>query len=248
MESVSSLSKLGEVEDARGFTPVAFAMLGVTSIRSRMRRALVFGVVVPSTFVPFLLLGASWLIPHTSFLSNVCGLLIGLTYGLTYCYSFDLSERAALRLDQKFPFSLLRRVSALKYVSGSSAERRAAQSRRLNPVPGTYPTQNCYPHLSPSHPVALMQHNSTQNVTSWPGCPPGHMPSLPPYQPASGLCYVQNHFSPNPNSSNTYPASAGASQGVQAPNPVGCAGTVYPGALSNPGPADSKQLSRVTMP
>lgn len=78
-ESVSSLSKLGEVEDARGFTPVAFAMLGVTSVRSRMRRALVFGVVVPSALVPWLLLCASWLIPQTSFLSNVSGLLIGLS-------------------------------------------------------------------------------------------------------------------------------------------------------------------------
>ncbi|XP_023371504.1 rhomboid domain-containing protein 2 isoform X1 [Otolemur garnettii] len=77
-EAVSSLSKLGEVEDARGFTPVAFAMLGVTTVRSRMRRALVFGVVVPSVLVPWLLLGASWLIPQTSFLSNVCGLSIGL--------------------------------------------------------------------------------------------------------------------------------------------------------------------------
>ncbi|XP_051703636.2 rhomboid domain-containing protein 2 isoform X2 [Oryctolagus cuniculus] len=77
-EAVSSLSKLGEVEDARGFTPVAFAMLGVTSVRSRVRRALVFGVVVPSGLVPWLLLGASWLIPQTSFLSNVCGLAIGL--------------------------------------------------------------------------------------------------------------------------------------------------------------------------
>lgn len=78
-EAVSSLSKLGEVEDARGFTPVAFAMLGVNSVRSRMRRALVFGMVVPSMLVPWLLLCASWLIPQTSFLSNVCGLGIGLT-------------------------------------------------------------------------------------------------------------------------------------------------------------------------
>lgn len=77
-EAVSKLSKLGEVEDARGFTPVAFAMLGVNSVRARMRRALVFGMVVPSMLVPWLLLCASWLIPQTSFLSNVCGLGIGL--------------------------------------------------------------------------------------------------------------------------------------------------------------------------
>ncbi|XP_032110896.1 rhomboid domain-containing protein 2 isoform X3 [Sapajus apella] len=247
-EAVSSLSKLGEVEDARGFTPVAFAMLGVTSVRSRMRRALVFGMVVPSVLVPWLLLGASWLIPQTSFLSNVCGLCIGLSYGLTYCYSLDLSERVALKLDQTFPFSLMRRISVFKYVSGSSAERRAAQSRKLNPVPGSYPTQSCHPHLSPSHPVSQTQHSSGQKLASWPSCTPGHMPTLPPYQPASGLCYVQNHFGPNPNSSSVYPASAGTSLGVQPPTPINCPGTVYSGALGTPGAAGSKDSSRVPMP
>ncbi|XP_027271987.1 rhomboid domain-containing protein 2 isoform X2 [Cricetulus griseus] len=244
-ESVSSLSKLGEVEDARGFTPVAFAMLGVTSVRSRMRRALVFGVVVPSVLVPWLLLCASWLIPQTSFLSNVSGLLIGLSYGLTYCYSLDLSERVALKLDQKFPFSAMRRIPLFKYISGSSAERRAAQSRKLNPPPGSYPTQSCHPHLTPSHPVTQMQHANGQKLASW---PPGHMPSLPPYQPASGLCYVQNHFGPNPNATSVYPASAGTSQGVQAPFPISCPGTVYSGALGTPGATGSKQSSKVAMP
>ncbi|XP_037670911.1 rhomboid domain-containing protein 2 isoform X1 [Choloepus didactylus] len=243
-ETVTTLSKLGEVEDARGFTPVAFAMLGVSSVRSRMRRALVFGVVVPSVLVPWLLLGASWLIPQTSFLSNVCGLAIGITYGLTYCYSIDLSERVALKLDQKFPFSLMRRISVFKYISGSSAERRAAQSRKLNPVPGSYPTQSCHSHLSPGHPVTQMQHANSQKGAPCPSSAPGHMPTLPPYQPASGLCYVQNHFGSTPNSS----ASAGTSLGVQPPAPLGCPGSVYSGALGSPGAAGTKECSRVPMP
>ncbi|XP_047390034.1 rhomboid domain-containing protein 2 isoform X2 [Sciurus carolinensis] len=222
-------------------------MLGVTSVRSRMRRALVFGVVVPSVLVPWLLLGASWLIPQTSFLSNVCGLLIGLAYGLTYCYSIDLSERVALKLDQKFPFSLMRRISMFKYVSGSSAERRAAQSRRLNPVPGSYPTQSCHPHLSPSHPVTQMQHTSGQKLASWP-TPPGHMPSLPPYQPTSGLCYVQNHFGSSPHSSSVYPAAVGTSPGAQPLPPASCPGTVYSGTLGTSGAAGPKESSRVPMP
>ncbi|XP_012887149.1 PREDICTED: rhomboid domain-containing protein 2 [Dipodomys ordii] len=247
-EAVSSLSKLGEVEDARGFTPVAFAMLGVTSVRSRMRRALVFGVVIPSGLVPWLLLGASWLIPQTSFLSNVCGLCIGMAYGLTYCYSLDVPERMALKLDQKFPFSLMRRISVFKYISGSSAERRAAQSRKLNPVPGSYPTQSCHPHLSPSYPVTQMQQASGQKLAPWPACAPGHTPSLPPYQPASGLCYVQNHFGPNPNSSAVYPASLGTSQGSQPPTPASSPGTVHSGVLGTPGASGSKESSRVAMP
>ncbi|KAM8778686.1 rhomboid domain-containing protein 2 [Rhynchonycteris naso] len=247
-EAVSSLSKLGEVEDARGFTPVAFAMLGVNAVRSRMRRALVFGIVVPSMLVPWLLLCASWLIPQTSFLSNVCGLGIGLAYGLTYCYSLDLPEQVAMKLDQKFPFSLMRRIPIFKYISGSSAERRAAQSRKLNPVPGSYPTQSGHPHLSPSHPVAQMQHTSDQKLASWPACAPGHMPSLPPYQPASGLCYVQNHFGTTPNSSGVCPGSAGTSLGVQPPTPLNCPGIVYSGILTTPVTAGSKEGSQVLIP
>lgn len=243
-ETVSSLLKLGEVEDARGFTPVAFAMLGVNVVRSRMRRALVFGMVVPSILVPWLLLCASWLIPQTSFLSNVCGLGVGLAYGLTYCYSFDLSEKIALKLDQMFPFSLMRRISVFKYISGSSAERRAAQNRKLNPVPGSYPTQSSYPHLSPSPLVAQMQHASGQKRASWPACAPGHIPSLPPYQPASGLCYVQNHFGTAPNSC-VYPGSVAGSLGVQPLTPLNCPATEYSRALPTPQTTDSKECSRI---
>nr|XP_031543187.1 rhomboid domain-containing protein 2 isoform X2 [Vicugna pacos] len=169
-------------------------------------------------------------------------------YGLTYCYSIDLPEQVALKLDQKFPFSLMRRISMFKYISGSSAERRAAHSRKLNPVPGSYPTQSGHPHLSPNHPVAQMQHASGQKAPSWPASAPGHMPSLPPYQPASGLCYVQNHFGTTPNSSGVYPASAGASLGVQPPAPLNCPGTVYSGALATPAAAGSKECSRVLIP
>lgn len=165
--------------------------------------------------------------------------------GLTYCYSLDLSERVALKLDQKFPFSVMRRIPLFKYISGSSAERRAAQSRRLNPPPGSYPTQGCHTHLTPSHPVTQMQHASGQKLASW---PPGHLPSLPPYQPASGLCYVQNHFGPNPNASSVYPASAGTSQGLQPPSPISCPGSVYSGVLGTPGATGSKESSKVAMP
>lgn len=116
---------------------------------------------------------------------------------------------------------------------------------RLNPPPGSYPTQGCHTHLTPSHPVTQMQHASGQKLASW---PPGHLPSLPPYQPASGLCYVQNHFGPNPNASSVYPASAGTSQGLQPPSPISCPGSVYSGVLGTPGATGSKESSKVAMP
>lgn len=65
------------VVDAEGFTPVALAMLGASIVRSQMRRTLLFGINFRVALVPWLLLCASWLIPHTSLLGNFCGLLIG---------------------------------------------------------------------------------------------------------------------------------------------------------------------------
>lgn len=114
-------------------------------------------------------------------------------------------------------------------------------------MPGSYPVQSGHPHVPPSHPVSQMQHASGQKLGSWPASAPGHMPSLPPYKPASGLCYVQNHFGTTPNSS-VYPASAGASLGVQPPAPLNCPGTVYSGALATPATTGSKEGSRVLIP
>lgn len=139
-----------------------------------------------------------------------------------------LSQEMALRT-----LSLAESLSSLLFLS------------RLNPPPGSYPTQGCHTHLTPSHPVTQMQHASGQKLASW---PPGHMPSLPPYQPASGLCYVQNHFGPNPNASSVYPASAGTSQGLQPPSPISCPGSVYSGVLGTPGATGSKESSKVAIP
>ncbi|XP_036266230.1 rhomboid domain-containing protein 2 [Pipistrellus kuhlii] len=243
-ETMSSLLRLGELEPARGFTPVAFAMLGVSVVHSRLRRALVFGVVVPSILVPWLLVCASWLIPQTSFLINVCGLAVGLAYSLTYCCPVDISERKALKLDKEFPFYLMRKITTFKYISSSSAERRAAQNRKLNPVPGSYPTQRSCPHMFPVPLVAHLQRANGQKLASWPACARGHIPRLPPYQPASGLCYVQNHFGTAPNSC-VYPGSVAVSLGVQPLIPLNCPATKYPRALPTPEPTKSKECSRV---
>ncbi|NXC43418.1 RHBD2 protein, partial [Penelope pileata] len=136
------VSRLSEVEDAKGFLPVAFAMLGVSTARSRMKRALCFGFRVPVVLVPWILLCAAWFIPHSSLPSNLCGLLLGEAYGLGCCFCLDLPESVGSKLDRMFPFSLLKRIPGLKYIPGSSAERRASESSKIIPPPGSYPTQS----------------------------------------------------------------------------------------------------------
>ncbi|XP_034276820.1 rhomboid domain-containing protein 2 [Pantherophis guttatus] len=183
-------SGLLRMTDAEGFTPVAFAMLAASIARSRMRRTVLFGVTFHMTFVPWLLLCMAWIIPSSSFLANLCGLLIGNIYGYGYCFALDFSESTASCLDQKFPFRLLKRIPGVKYVPGSLVERRAFQYRKLNPVPGSYPTQNYH---SPPPPLLAMhmQHPNVQIPA--PGPPCFQSPTLHHTAGAMGELCIQNH-------------------------------------------------------
>ncbi|NXT02734.1 RHBD2 protein, partial [Jacana jacana] len=149
------VSRVLKVEDAKGFMPVAFAMLGVSTTRSQMKSALFFGAKVPVLLLPWFMLCMAWFIPHSSLLSNLCGLLVGEAYGLGYCFCLDFPESVGSKLDQVFPFSLLKRVPGLQYIPGSLAERRAFKSRKINPTPGAYPTQSYYHCSSPAAPPAF---------------------------------------------------------------------------------------------
>ncbi|XP_066491925.1 rhomboid domain-containing protein 2 [Tiliqua scincoides] len=192
----AAVSEWFKVADAEGFTPVAFAMLSASIVRSQMKRTLFFGINLRVTLVPWLLLGAAWLIPSASLLGNLCGLLIGNIYGYGYCFGLDLPESTASRLDQKFPFQLLRRIPGLKYIPGSLAERRACLSRKLNPAPGSYPTQS-YPSSPPlAFPVLQMQHTNPQAPGLWPQHPPGDPHVTAPSQTFAdrGEPCLLNHF------------------------------------------------------
>ncbi|KAJ7309011.1 hypothetical protein JRQ81_008296 [Phrynocephalus forsythii] len=174
---VAPFLQLGPVADLEGFLPVAFAMLAASVARSRMRRTLLLGVNVRMALVPWLLLGVAWLVPCSSFLGNCCGLVIGNVYGYSYRFGVDLPESTVSRLDQKLPFRWLKVIPGLKYVPGSLAERRAAQSRRVNPVPGSYPTQTY--HSPPPPPAAFTlpgQQSSLQNLAPGPPYSPGLTP------------------------------------------------------------------------
>ncbi|KFO93190.1 Rhomboid domain-containing protein 2, partial [Buceros rhinoceros silvestris] len=167
------VSRVSAVEDAQGFTPVAFATLGVSTTRSRMRRTLVLGVRVPVVLVPWFMLCIVWFIPRSSLLSNLCGLLVGEAYGLGYCFCLDFPESVGSRLDRVFPFTLLRRIPGLKYIPGSLAERRAFESSRINPTPGTYPTQSYCCASPPALPAFQAQHPSAQSQGVQHSCAPG---------------------------------------------------------------------------
>ncbi|NXH01529.1 RHBD2 protein, partial [Loxia leucoptera] len=154
------VSRLLEVGDAKGFMPVAFAMLGVSTTRSRMKRTLLLGCRVPVVLVPWFGLCLAWFVPHSSLLGNLSGLLVGKAYGLGYCFCLDFPESVGSRLDRVLPFTLLKRVPGLKYIPGSLAERRASGNSMINAVPGTYPTQSYHcpsPLALPAHPSAQGQ-------------------------------------------------------------------------------------------
>ncbi|XP_069082831.1 rhomboid domain-containing protein 2 [Pleurodeles waltl] len=197
---------LEKKERVQGFTTVVFAMISAFTISSRLRRVLFMGFLIPTKVLPLVFLAISLFLPHASFLSNLCGILVGIAYGLGGCSFLDLSEPVVTKLDRKLPFSALRRIPALKYVPGSTAERRAAQNRKLNPPPGSYPTQQYYPYpsqglqgsampgLGHSH-VPIQHHHGPPSYQA--GAPhwPFHGPSS---LPAQGHCCSHSHTSASP--------------------------------------------------
>ncbi|XP_028937539.1 rhomboid domain-containing protein 2 [Ornithorhynchus anatinus] len=219
LEAAWAGAGMGGVRGAGGFTPVALAMLAVASGRPRMRKAVVLGVAVPTGLVPWLLLGAARLLPGASLLADLCGLLVGVAFGHGPCARLDLPEAVASKLDRRFPFSLLGRVPGLRYVPGSSAERRAAQTGRTDPVPGSYPTRSYPSRPAPARPVVPLPPANVQRLAPWPS----------PGRPASGHVYVQNRWG-------VAPAPPG-----QCPAPPAWALPVFP---AHPGPGRPEDEGR----
>ncbi|KAE8624851.1 hypothetical protein XENTR_v10006067 [Xenopus tropicalis] len=114
----------------QGFTSVAFTMLSVFTIRSHFKRMLFFGFMVPTKMLPLFFLILALFLPHAPVLSNVCGILVGIAYGMSGFFCLDLPESIMSRIDQIFLCRLLKRIPIWTYVPGSSAERNAAQSRK----------------------------------------------------------------------------------------------------------------------
>ncbi|XP_053310806.1 rhomboid domain-containing protein 2 [Spea bombifrons] len=136
----------------QGFTAVAFCMMSAFSTRTRIRRLPFFGFMVPVRVLPFLFLFPALFIPHAPVFSNMCGILIGVLYGLGGCFCLDLPESVLSRLEQMLPFRLLKRIPVFKYIPASTAERNSSQTRKINPPPGSYPVQQYYtpPHDLPN--------------------------------------------------------------------------------------------------
>ncbi|XP_039612701.1 rhomboid domain-containing protein 2 [Polypterus senegalus] len=128
-------------EDLQGLTSVVFAMIGMSSVKSSMRRTLFFGINIPTVAVPWLLLIFALAVPGSSFLCNVSSIIIGKIYGKGFCVLLDFSEAKASLLDKKMPFRFLRKWEKIGYVPASLSERRSMQQKRINPRPGLYPTQ-----------------------------------------------------------------------------------------------------------
>ncbi|XP_040280643.1 rhomboid domain-containing protein 2 isoform X1 [Bufo bufo] len=128
----------------QGFTAVAFSMVSVFTIRTSLRRLILFGFMVPTKMMPLLFLIPAAFIPHATTLSNVCGILVGLSYGMGGCFFLDPSESLLSRIDQMVPFKVLKSIPVWRYIPATSAERNASQDRKINPPPGSYPTQQYY--------------------------------------------------------------------------------------------------------
>ncbi|KAG8451676.1 hypothetical protein GDO86_003750 [Hymenochirus boettgeri] len=158
----------------QGFTSVGFAMLSTFTTRSCFSRMPFFGFLVPTKVLPLFFLIIALFIPHAPVLSNVCGILTGVAYGMGL---LDFPETMMSRVDHTFPFRLLKRIPIWTYIPASSAERKAAQTRKINPPPGSYPTQQYY--MPPQGLGDTYSPYRNAKPGSWPPstCALGHSPN-----------------------------------------------------------------------
>ncbi|KAM5179564.1 rhomboid domain-containing protein 2 [Mantella aurantiaca] len=128
----------------QGFAAVTFSMTSIFTMRTSLRRLILCGVLVPVKVMPVLFLVLALFLPHAPVLSNVIGILVGAMYGLGGCFFLDPSESLLSRIDQMLPFRVLKNIPLWKYIPATLAERSASQHKKLNPPPGSYPTQQYY--------------------------------------------------------------------------------------------------------
>nr|XP_014353129.1 PREDICTED: rhomboid domain-containing protein 2 isoform X2 [Latimeria chalumnae] len=142
----------GKVEDVSGLTSVTFAMMGLSTARTRMRRSLFFGINIPTAFVPWVLLFAAFVIPGASFMVCIGGIIVGQASHIL------VAEEIAWR-------NLHPRVTAGETsCSGPKSVGDRKFSISTPPPPGSYPTQN---YAFCPIPVAQHQYPNTQAYDTW---------------------------------------------------------------------------------
>ncbi|KAM3933277.1 rhomboid domain-containing protein 2 [Leptodactylus fuscus] len=169
----------------QGFTSVAFSMMSIFIIRSNLRRLILLGFMVPTKVMPLLFLIPALFIPHAPLLSNLCGILVGVIYGMGVCFFLEPSESLLSRMDQMVPFRLIKGIPVWRYIPATSAERSASQTRKINPPPGSYPTQQYY--VPPQGlPDAYSPYRHTKPNGTWPPASASVYPTgTAPGQPCS---------------------------------------------------------------
>ncbi|KAM6970522.1 rhomboid domain-containing protein 2 [Aplochiton taeniatus] len=142
-------------------------MISVTTMHTRMAKAYLLGVNVPTVALPWMfLLMVTILIPHTVFIGNVIAILTGWIYGKGWFSLIDMSEARACVLDKWRLFRLLKNINGLLYIPASVEKRRKTLYPRINPTPGSYPTQAYAPVSSPSNAQASWA--SSKTYEGWP--------------------------------------------------------------------------------
>ncbi|KAL7847397.1 hypothetical protein SRHO_G00223770 [Serrasalmus rhombeus] len=178
-----------------GLIPVSLAVLGMVTISSRMRKALLLGVNVPTASLPWLLLLLVTLfVPNTVLLCNAVAVVIGEIYGMGWLSVLEMSESKACVLEKKMPFRLLKKMAGVQFVHASAEERKKTLHAICSPPPGSYPVQAYAP--APT---------STPQAT---GSPPNSLDGWP-----YATYTQQNYAVPSPYSGYGFGRSFGSSHG-----------------------------------
>ncbi|XP_076129713.1 rhomboid domain-containing protein 2 [Alosa pseudoharengus] len=146
-----------EARVAMGLVPVALSLLGMVTIGSRMKRALLLGVGVPTATLPWIvLLAVTLVIPGMVLLCNATAIAVGIIYGKGWLSPLEMSESRASLLEKRMPLRLLKRIMGVRFIPASAEERKEILHARCNPPPGSYPVQAYAP--APTAPSTNQTH------------------------------------------------------------------------------------------
>ncbi|KAM9456326.1 rhomboid domain-containing protein 2 [Clarias gariepinus] len=179
-----------------GLIPVSLAMLGTVTISSRMRKAFLLGVTVPTAALPWLLMIILYLfVPNSVFLCNVLAVITGQMYGMKWFSVLEMSESKASVFEKMVPFRLLKKVTCLHFVPAAAGERKKILHTICSPSPGSYPIQA----YAPASTFASQVISASSSVDGWSHSSiiqPNTMPSLYPgynFGPRFGSSHGHTH-------------------------------------------------------
>ncbi|XP_067862002.1 rhomboid domain-containing protein 3 isoform X2 [Heptranchias perlo] len=185
------LGKLLNLEETPvcGFTTVQFAMVTLSCRSSEMKRTVIVAG-ISTAAVPWILLPVAYLvIPGSSILLHICGVIVGLMYSYGFFFCLELSDSVIESVERLAICRFLQHSSWIPFIFSPAQYHLPVRSNieRFHPVPEAYQTPaSSMMHLTAAADHPTMTESNSYNIqmdTQW---TEASNQTLTPSQPHTG--------------------------------------------------------------